>query len=99
MGGEARRVAATGKVETAHGLGQRIRAILVHAVDRVDIESHLGAGLSRVLPAVEKTPVIGASKIVVSGRLENRWHRNCVAVHEDQWLSVTSGYAARKPLL
>ena len=57
MGGEARRVAATGKVETAHGLGQRIRAILVHAVDRVDIESHLGAGLSRVLRAVEKTPM------------------------------------------
>lgn len=43
--------------------------------------------------------VNGASKIVVSGRLENRWHRNCVAVHEDQWLSVTSSYAARKPLL
>ena len=52
-----RRVAAAGKVETAHRLGQRIRAILDHAVDHGDIESHPGAGLSRVLPAVEKTPM------------------------------------------
>ena len=52
-----RRVAATGKVETAHRLGQRIRAILDHSVDHGDIESHPGAGLSRVLPAVEKTPM------------------------------------------
>ncbi len=50
-----RRVSAAGKVETAHRLGQRIRAILDHAVDHGDIESHSGAGLSRVLPAVEKT--------------------------------------------
>ena len=52
-----RRVSAAGKVETAHRLGQRIRAILDHAVDHGDIESHPGAGLSRVLPAVEKTPM------------------------------------------
>ena len=52
-----RRVAAAGKGETAHRLGQRIRAILDHAVDHGDIESHSGAGLSRVLPAVEKTPM------------------------------------------
>ena len=52
-----RRVAATGKVETAHRLGQRIRAILDHSVDHGDIESHPGAGLSRVLPAVDKTPM------------------------------------------
>ena len=52
-----RRVAAAGKVETAHRLGQRIRAILDHAVDHGDIESHPGGGLSRVLPAVEKTPM------------------------------------------
>ena len=53
---EVRRVAAAGKVKTAHRLGQRIRAILDHAVDHDDIESHPGAGLSRVLPALEKTP-------------------------------------------
>ena len=52
-----RRVAGAGKGETAHRLGQRIRAILDHAVDHGDIESHSGAGLSRVLPAVEKTPM------------------------------------------
>ena len=52
-----RRVAAAGKGETAHRLGQRIRAILDHAVDHGDIESHPGAGLSRVLPGVEKTPM------------------------------------------
>ena len=52
-----RRVSAAGKVETAHRLGQRIRAILDHAVDHGDIESHPGAGLSRVLQAVEKTPM------------------------------------------
>ena len=52
-----RRVSAAGKVETAHRLGQRIRAILDHAVDHGDIESHPGAGLSRVLPAVGKTPM------------------------------------------
>ena len=56
-----RRVAAAGKVETAHRLGQRIRAILDHAVDHGDIESHPGAGLSRVLPAVEKTPMVAVT--------------------------------------
>jgi integrase len=50
-------VAAAGKVEAAHRIGQRIRAILAHAVDHGDIESHPGAGLSLVLPAVEKTPM------------------------------------------
>ena len=56
-----RRVAEAGKVETAHRLGQRIRAILDHAVDHGDIESHPGAGLSRVLPAVEKTPMVAVT--------------------------------------
>ena len=46
-------VAEKGKVETAHRVGQRIRAILDDAVDHGDIESHPGTGLSRVLP----TPV------------------------------------------
>ena len=52
-----RRVAAAGKGETAHRLGQRIRAIFDHAVDHGDIESHPGAGLSRVLPGVDKKPM------------------------------------------
>ena len=39
-----RRVSAAGKVETAHRLGQRIRAILDHAVDHGDFESHPGGG-------------------------------------------------------
>lgn len=46
-----REVAAKGKVETAHRLGQRIRQIFDHAVDSGDIESHPAADLSRVLPA------------------------------------------------
>jgi integrase len=45
-----RAVAERGKVETAHRVGQRIRAVLDHAVDHGDIETHAGAGLSRVLP-------------------------------------------------
>lgn len=43
-------VAEKGKVETAHRVGQRIRAILDDAVDHGDIESHPAQGLSRVLP-------------------------------------------------
>ena len=46
-------VAEKGRIETAHRVGQRIRAILDDAVDHGDIESHAGVGLSRVLP----TPV------------------------------------------
>lgn len=46
-----RRVAERGNVETAHRVGQRIRAIFDHAVDHGDIETHPAAGLSRVLPA------------------------------------------------
>jgi len=52
-----REVAERGKVETAHRLGQRIRAILDSAVDHGDIETHAGAGLSRVLPAKSKKPM------------------------------------------
>jgi integrase len=52
-----RKVAERGKVETAHRLGQRIRAILDSAVDHGDIETHAGAGLSRVLPAKSKKPM------------------------------------------
>jgi integrase len=46
-------IAEKGRVETAHRVGQRIRAIFDHAVDHGDIESHPAAGLSRVLPARE----------------------------------------------
>lgn len=48
-----RKVAERGTVETAHRVGQRIRAIFDHAVDHGDIESHPAAGLSRVLPTAE----------------------------------------------
>lgn len=44
------KVAKRGTVETAHRVGQRIRAIFDHAVDYGDIESHPAAGLARVLP-------------------------------------------------
>lgn len=46
-------LAGRGKVETAHRVGQRIRAIFDHAIDHGDIESHPAAGLSRVLPRAE----------------------------------------------
>lgn len=49
-----RNVAQAGRVETAHRLGQRIRAIFDHAVDHGDIESHPAAGLSRILPSKGK---------------------------------------------
>lgn len=47
-------VADKGAIETAHRVGQRIRAIFDHAVDHGDIESHPAAGLSRVLPKVDE---------------------------------------------
>ncbi len=50
-----RKVAESGRVETAHRIGQRIRAVLDHAIDCGDIQSHAAAGLSRVLPS--KSPV------------------------------------------
>jgi integrase len=46
-------LAEAGKVETAHRVGQRIRAIFDHAIDHGDIEAHPAAGLSRVLPQNE----------------------------------------------
>lgn len=49
-----RSLAGQGKVETAHRVGQRICAILDHAVDSGEIESHPAAGLSRVLPAKQR---------------------------------------------
>jgi integrase len=60
-----RAVATDGKVETAHRLGQRIRAIFDHAVDHGDIESHAAAGLSRVLPVAGKThqPAVSPSEL------------------------------------
>jgi integrase len=60
-----RAVATAGKVETAHRLGQRIRAIFDHAVDHGDIESHPAAGLSRVLPVAGKThqPAVSPSEL------------------------------------
>lgn len=51
--GVVKAVADKGRIETAHRVGQRIRAILDHAVDHGDIQAHPGAGLSRVLPHVE----------------------------------------------
>lgn len=48
-----REVASKGRVETAHRIGQRIRAIFDHAVDHGDIEAHPAAGLSRVLPVTK----------------------------------------------
>jgi integrase len=49
-----RALADKGKVETAHRVGQRICAILDHAVDSGEIESHPAAGLSRVLPVKQR---------------------------------------------
>ena len=46
-------VEGKGKVETAHRIGQRIRAIFDHAIDHGDIESHPAAGLARVLTPPE----------------------------------------------
>lgn len=46
-------VAEKGRIETAHRVGQRIRAIFDHAVDHGDIEAHPAAGLSRVLPTAD----------------------------------------------
>ena len=48
------KIAKRGTVETAHRVGQRIRAIFDHAVDHGDIESHPAAGLARVLPKAEE---------------------------------------------
>lgn len=45
-----RNLADRDRIETAHRLGQRIRAIFDHAIDHGDIESHPASGLSRVLP-------------------------------------------------
>jgi len=49
-----RGIAEKGLVETAHRVGQRVCAILDHAVDHGDIEAHSARGLSRVLPSKEK---------------------------------------------
>lgn len=54
-------LAKTGKVETAHRVGQRIRQIFDHAMDRGDIQNHPAADLSRVLPVSVKKPM-GAIK-------------------------------------
>jgi integrase len=48
--GLVRGIAKQGKVETAHRVGQRVRAILDHCIDEGDIKLHAAAGLSRVLP-------------------------------------------------
>lgn len=54
----AQEVARLGRVETAHRVGQRIRAIFDHAVDHGDIESHPAAGLARVLPHREPRHIV-----------------------------------------
>lgn len=43
--------------------------------------------------------VNGASKTIVIGRFENRWHGNCVAGRQNHSPCVSTGYEARKPLL
>jgi integrase len=43
------KVEEKGRIETAHRVGQRIRAIFDHAIDHGDIESHPASGLARVL--------------------------------------------------
>lgn len=62
-------VADGGKVETAHRLGQRIRAIFDYAVDCGEIESHPAAGLSRVLPAGTKRRMAAVTPADVPGLL------------------------------
>jgi integrase len=54
-------VANKGRVETAHRLGQRIRAIFDHAVDHGDIDAHPASGLSRVLPPTESKHIAAVS--------------------------------------
>jgi integrase len=54
-------IAERGTVETAHRVGQRIRAIFDHAVDHGDIEVHPAAGLARVLPKAEETHIAALS--------------------------------------
>lgn len=48
-----RAVEEKGRGETAHRIGQRIRAIFDHAIDHGDIESHPATGLARVLMPVD----------------------------------------------
>jgi integrase len=54
-------IAAKGTIETAHRVGQRICAILNHAVDLGAIESHPAADLARVLPRRVKRPMPAVS--------------------------------------
>jgi integrase len=63
--GVVRKVAEKGRIEVAHRLGQKIRAIFDHCVDSGDIESHPAAGLSRVLPKkrTENVPAIHPSEL------------------------------------
>lgn len=56
-----RKVAAKGRVETSHRVGQRIRAIFDHAMDHGDIEAHPASGLSRVLPTAEVHHIVAVS--------------------------------------
>lgn len=55
------KVAERGTVETAHRVGQRIRAIFDHAVDHGDIEVHPAAGLARVLPKPDEAHIAAIS--------------------------------------
>ncbi len=55
--GVVRTVAEAGRIETAHRVGQRVRAILDHCVDHGEIQSHPAAGLSRILPVRTKRPM------------------------------------------
>lgn len=56
-------LAEQGHIETAHRIGQRIRAIFDHAIDHGDIESHPASGLSRVLPHTEPNHIIAIKPV------------------------------------
>lgn len=55
--GIVRGISETGRIETAHRVGQRIRQIFDSAVDHGEITMHPAADLARVLPAVQKKPM------------------------------------------
>lgn len=60
-----RAIADKGHVETAHRVGQRIRAVFDYAVDTGELETHPAAGLSRVLPrtVTEHQPAVTPAEL------------------------------------
>jgi len=55
--GLVRAISETGRIETAHRVGQRIRQIFDSAVDHGEIMMHPAADLARILPTVQKKPM------------------------------------------